>query len=351
MREMYFRSQAMVKEVGAENASAAINAIRTMKATLDSLGGDEGITAMQDEISDYRNEIAEFAAGDPKLLGDLYDASPEGVVTATRNSLELLASKDPKLFDQALMGSMVTRLDKAGMYSSMDALLGLIKEGKGQEAFDLAQQISKWLNDARNYTDKQIKLRTERDPRKEELDRREAAANQADAERYDREISVDVNRVNSASTAKVVNAFFTEIGLQTEGRREFVNALNSRIWKAMKNDRPWQRAAHAIKDRGDAARTAEFIGAKFAELLPDHFRTLRNEMYPNYKPKPKPKPGAQNGAGAGAGKGPVIASATGTKPSREEIDWAKTSQTMFIRGRAILKNGKERTWDWKKVAS
>ena len=349
VREMYFRAQAFIKEAGAENASQAIQNVKAMRATIDSLGGDQGINDLQEEVTDYRREIQQFAEGDPGLLQQLYESSPEGVVDATRNSLELLADKDMKLFDKAIMGTMVARLERAGMYNSIQGLLDLIKEGKGQEAYDLTMQIQKWLNDAKGLSSRNAedRERARRDPRAEENERRARELDDREAQSYDREISVDVNRVNNRAMAKIVDAFFKDIGLQTEGRREFVNTLQSRIWRAMKEDKGWQRQAHAIKDRGDVTATAEFISHKFAEMLPDHFRMLRNSMYPNYKSKPKPKP---NGAAQTTGaNGVTVTSVQGRKPNRDDIDWKKTSQKMFITGKAVLKNGKNISWDWKTV--
>ena len=59
-----------------------------------------------------------------------------------------------------------------------------------------------------------------------------------------------------------------------------------------------------------------------------------------------------SGTGTGAGEkktGVVVSSVAGKKPNREDVDWKKTSQTMWITGRAILKNGKSHQWDWKAV--
>ncbi len=61
------------------------------------------------------------------------------------------------------------------------------------------------------------------------------------------------------------------------------------------------------------------------------------------------KGAAANGAGAGSGgAGAAKVNYTGGKPSRDDVDWAKTNDTYWIAGKAWLKNGKEVSWDWAK---
>ena len=66
-----------------------------------------------------------------------------------------------------------------------------------------------------------------------------------------------------------------------EGKREFTQNVLHRIWKAMRDDKVFQRQAHAIKGKGDKTRAAQFINAKFAELAPSIFRSYKNTMYPS----------------------------------------------------------------------
>jgi hypothetical protein len=99
----------------------------------------------------------------------------------------------------------------------------------------------------------------------------------------------------------------------------------------------------------DPAASARFINAKFAELLngPDGiFIKVRNEMYPNIGRAKKPaivpaKPGAN-------GQPPKTAYAGG-RPKFQDVSWesegGKTSDIMWIRGEAILKDGKQIKFD------
>jgi hypothetical protein len=351
----YFRANTIMREVGAQNLSEAVVKIRDMNATLESLGGEEGIQNLQGEVGDYRNEIQKFAEGDPAFLEELNDSGPDAFLTAITSGLEIIAAKNPNNLDRVLFPAMMARLEKSGVTGSLTTLANLIKEGKGQEAYDLTAQLAKWMNDGKNFADKQKSLKLERNPEADKLAKDRADLNQERRRDYDTKVGADVNRQNNVVTARLVEPFFKQLNLKPEGRKEFVNALNSRIYATMAKDKAFQRNANALMDKGDATRAARFVAAKFAELLPTHFRGLRNAMYPNLvKGGTKPVAGK---AGAG-GAAPAAKAANGAltvtvKPKAEEIDWTKTTDEMYHIGRgmgeAILTSGKRVRWDWAKV--
>jgi hypothetical protein len=363
------RAQAIIKEVGAQNLSDALNKVRQISATLESVGGEEGLGELQTEADDYRNEIKQFSEGDPALLNQLHEANAEAFATSITNGLALIMEKSPAMLDNVLLPALVPRLEKAGMYSSMDQLAALIKEGKGQEAYDLTAKIKAWLDNAKNLSEKSATTRAKVNPEKEALDRRDSELTAKEQKIYEGQIATDVNKLNNGVTSRLVDPFFKDLKLKPEGRREFINALNSRIWKTMREDKPFQRAGNALKAKGDVSRTARFVSAKFAELLPQQFRALRDAMYPNYTrggTKVAAGAGKANGGatgaagggngaggGAGAGKGPAGVTLVTTMPKPEEIDWTKTTEEMYHVGRgmgeAILKSGKKIRFDWTKV--
>jgi hypothetical protein len=363
------RGQAIIKELGAANLSDAVNKVRQMTATLEAVGGEEGLTELQGEVEDYRKEVGQFANGDPALLQELHTSNPEAFATSITNGLALIMEKSPAMLDNVLLPALVPRLEKAGMFRSIDQLATLIKEGKGQEAYDLTADIKKWLDNAKGLAEKAGTAKAAIDPRKQELDKRDTELTAKEQKIYEGQIATDVNKLNNTATSRLAEPFFKDLKLKPEGRREFINALNSRIWRTMRDDKAFQRAGNALKAKGDAGRTARFVSAKFAELLPQHFRALRDAMYPNYTrggTKVAANAGKANGAAAGAagggngtgaaagaGKGAAGVTLVAKLPKPEEIDWTKTTEAMYHIGRgmgeAVLKNGKRIKFDWAKV--
>jgi hypothetical protein len=187
------------------------------------------------------------------------------------------------------------------------------------------------------------------------------------SEMLENKISGDVNRLNNRAMSKVVEPFFKEMKLSVDGRREFVNGLQSKIWAAMKADKSFQMRAKAVRAKGDTDAVARFANDKFTELLPEMFRAHRNALYPSYatrKPKPKPKGDAGAGAGGGAGAGAKdnkgangagggangVVKTLIAHPGNDNVDWGKTPDEAWIAGKnIILKNGQKVNIDWTRV--
>lgn len=350
--DTYFSNQRLLQEAGAKNTSEAVKLIRAQKATIEALGGEDGITELQSKVEDYDREIEQFANGDPGLVKQLIDANPEAMVTNAQTALQLLSERDPVLFDEALLPAFVARLKTANFKPTIDHLLGLVREGKGQEAFDVLTGMSGWWDTLEANNKKRMETKQQTDPRMEELNRREQDLTQKEQQQYTRDIERDLNRLNNSATTKVVEGFFKDMRIQLGGKRRFIGALNSEVYTMMKDDKSFQRQIKAIRARGNAHETAEFAAQKFAEYLPTVFKRLRNEMYPGYKGGAKKVASATtNGAAqkATATNSVRVNAVAGKRPDRDDIDWTKTSEPMFMTGKAMLKNGKMHTWSWKDV--
>lgn len=336
--DIYHRAQAIIKDVGAANISDAVNKVRQMAATMEAVGGEEGLTELQGEVGDYRTEIKQFSEGDPALLNQLHEANPESFVTAIANGLDLILDKSPKLLDRALLPAMAARLEAAGMFNSMTQLAKLIQEGKGQEAYDLTGQIKEWLDKAKGLATTQKDAKSRVDPAQEANERTRQELAQQKQDLYNEAAVSDVNKVNNTNIGKLTESFFKDIKLNSEGRGDFKASLTERIWKRMSEDKPYLRAAEALAGKGDRARHVRFIAAKFNEYLPTEFKKLRDARYPNYKGGAKKiavaaKPAGTNGKVAA----PAAKAVPGKVYTRGEVDIDATPQVFIIQGKAFLK--------------
>ena len=117
----------------------------------------------------------------------------------------------------------------------------------------------------------------------------------------------------------------------------FRNGLIERTWKVLANDQTYLKQVRAYRKEGNAEKLSTFIHSAFKERLPEQFRLHRNEVYPNIGSAKKAAAPAANG-GKPAAK--PINIAQGQRPRREDVDWGRTSDAMWITGRAVLTNGK-----------
>ena len=308
-----------------------------MKATIESLGGQEGITNLQAEVKDYRDEIDQFAKGDPALIKTLGEANPEGLAKAGNNSLEWLKSNKPDIYKDTLLPHLDAMLEGQRFDSTLQQLLAYVKEGKGQETFDLLNEVVKWRTNHKTNIKTLSDKATAKDPREEQFQTKEKELADKEQSIFQRAVEGDVNRRNNPEIDKHLNPLVKELGLTAEGRSHFLNGLVSRTWKALAADQNYLRQVRSIRAKGDVEKTADFIHKSFVDILPTQFQKHRNEIYPA-RGSAKAKPAA--GAGAAGGKAAPISIAAGARPKADQVDWTKTTDTLWATGKAYLKDGK-----------
>lgn len=363
VRDAYFSKQSVMAEFPeCKDLRQAIRSIRTQKATLEAVGGSEGIQKLQDDVKGWNTEMDQFAKGDRNLIEQLHNENPNSLMLAARNSLELLAEKNPNLLQQAMLPTFVNLAKTAELPKYLSEALKHCVDGKGQEAYDAIQKISVWLGQLEKASGDITKNRDTVDPRTRELDERENRVKQSEQQSYDREISNGVTKLNNVAMDKITKNLFSQLKLNGEGRRDFTQSLMERVWAAMKLDKQFVTLSNSIKSKGDAQRTAQFVADKFEELLPDVFDKYKNIRYPSIPNRQAaPKNGAApNGKPAPNGKAPAApapkvgdATMVMKKPASHEIDWTKTTDEMYHVGRgtgeAVLTNGKRVKWQWETV--
>lgn len=306
---------------------------RQLRAAWDAVGGQDGVGKLQESLANYERADEQFVAGDRELIENMDKISPQGLEKSTTTALDVLA-ENPQRFDNVILPHFMNRLDKAGLPQVTDNLLKMIEEGKGQEAYDLANQIKTWLGGMREKAGKLSETRktaTAKDPRIEEIEKREQAISKQERDNYNSAATTDVNKLNHAVNNKVTSKLFSDLKLSPEGKRRFLGQLDSEIWDIMGRDKQYLSIAGSLAKAGNREKHVAFVHDKYASLVPKVFRKLQNELYPSYKPA--------TAVPSTNGKAPVDApKAVPNKVyKRSEVDTENTPNVHLIAGRAYLK--------------
>jgi hypothetical protein len=326
LREKYFKSNQYETEFKTPAEA------RTARVMLENLGGPEGIEQLQTEVGDYRREIEQFSAGDPALLNELRTANPESFAKMTNNAVEMMrSSMAPKDFREAMAPTIAGMLDDWGFTDAVLQVSNYVKEGKGQEAYNLLRDMAAHLSQVKNSAAERAKA-PKVDPQAEanKKDREKIDADRA--EMHNSEINSQLTTLNNAVIKGLVDPVIKAQGLGEEGTRDFINGLNQKIWADMKADADWQKLAQAVKRKGDARKTAAFVAAKFAERAPEIFTKHRNALYPSKGTK---KPAQTNV------KPPPVQAVPGKVYERSQVDIMGTPDEIIINGKAYLKGSKQ----------
>jgi hypothetical protein len=348
LADQFYRRLAYQKEF------ATVQDARRAKATIESLGGEEGITELQSEITDFRTEAEEFANGDRGLLEKLHKSNPESTLKAGQHILDIFEETgNLQALDSMLLRPMVKRLQSVGLGRALVEAAKLVEDGKGQEAYDAIGRIGQWLAQVNGEAEKMGSERAKApDPREKQLQEQRQKFDQEKQEFARTRLSNEITVANNVSLKRTLEPFFKEAGItEPEGKREFEQVIMNKVWAAMKDDKVYLRNAHNKKMQGNDAETVKFISAKFAELLPGIFRAHRNRHYPSLvraaatptngaiptNGKPVVKPAAAATAASSTGNAIRVQDA----PKFDDVDWSKDpGDKLWTRGYAHLKNGK-----------
>ena len=138
---------------------------RQAKATIESLGGEEGISKLNEEVQDYRTEIEQFANGDPALIEQLYKCNPESTAKMVEAALDVFEkNNNVAALDQVILAPMVRRLQQVGLHGHLLKAAEFIKAGKGQEAYDTLGAVGEWLAKLTGDAEKMSNTRTDDRP-------------------------------------------------------------------------------------------------------------------------------------------------------------------------------------------
>ena len=355
---LFSRKAIMAEFPEAKSISDVINSVHELRGTLDAVGGQEGLTKLQETSAQYQAEIDAFAQGDPKFLADLYEGDAEGFGLSMGNALELLqerAGENGGLFDKVMAVPFANRLRQAGMHTVLGNIRQAIEKESVEDLVKNLEVMENWVKQVDGYADglrknKDVKTM---DPRERALNEREAKIREAEQRgekakvtEFEGKVAVDVNNLNNSALKPFIEDGVKKAGLKEAGAKNLTDKVQSEIWNKMKADKIFQRDARALLKKGDQAASARFVAAKFKSLLQGTYQEVFNALYPNAGGRPST--GAQPGGSkttpaSGGGKGtPAPANKLGYKGGRPKfdwVDWGKTADEDWIRGQAVLTDG------------
>lgn len=354
---------------------ATVHDARNAKTTMDSLGGEEGITKTLGELEEWRNEGQAFAEGKREFLEQLHGENPAALSTAAFNALDVLkensgTKEGGELFDNAILPHMMERIEVAQVPeaflrigNTLNGVLKHIEEGDGQAAYDLLKKVMNpnidfsfakmdaWFKHMAQIGKERGEKRTAAakvDPEREKLDRERQEFEKSKADENEAKLNSATSKLNNVTLDKLTSAFFKDMKIGPEGRSKFKKNLDSEIYASLGKDKTFKRQLANLRAKGDQEAIARHVNAKYAELAPLHFRALRNSLYPGYKPSTTTAKPAANGNG----NTPTVPSNGGAVTLEQArqigVDFDKTSRQEWIaamngKNPVWLKNGKQVT--------
>jgi len=330
-----------------------IDEIRTVKSTLDALGGSEGISRMRAEIQASRELDSLAQEGDPRAIHSLADEYPEGFKRLVPAALERLQNMDRQTYADTLRGPILQSLEGDGVIQTLGAAIEELKAGNADRASRELDRIAAWYRDIKQ---KETDFRNRwQDPRLQDLQKREQSVRQQQADMMLQHARREVSAYLSQSLDPVVRQLTQGSRLSADGIADLKRSITYEVWDNLGKNDFYMKETAALLKQGDLDRVISFAKPQIDQARKAVAPKVWARRYGAPAQQRRPAPGAstqpngqsngQNPANRPMAQQTMPAVPIQKAPPGEEIDWnADPTRVHYIKGEARLKNGKFVRW-------
>jgi hypothetical protein len=279
-----------------------------------------------------------FEQGDPKVLDDIASDFPEGFKKLVGPALDKLQSLDPKSYAAALQPHTFAAMEAAGLGPVLDAVGQALAANDLEKAKDLIGKSLAWYQGQKQQAGTRQKTD---DPERVKFESDKAKFQGEKEQSFRQDIGRQTLANQSSEINKALAPYLKSRALGADAKADLADGINREVNRLLKADGTYQsqvKALLASKTR-DAGKIVQYINAAVAEAAPKAVKALWARRYGSspVTSKPAVKSGEQQpGVRNPANSGPVKISA---KPNRDDVDWAKTKDILYITSKAWMKAG------------
>jgi hypothetical protein len=309
----------------------------TVKATLDEIGGPEGIKEIQQERQEWLALDQQFAEGKPDFAKSLAQSSPEALVKNAPHVLNEWASLAPEQY-QYFANSVAanTIMSQPGVEASLTQLAHL--HGQLADTPWAQQAIANVVNGILGLKDKTAQYEQKRvDPREQQLKQRETEFEQR--RRADFEGGV-ADKAEKYLAEKMQPELKRVIGTRTvdpEAMKGYERMVNDEVMRRLGEVPGFEEMLEANYRTGNADKSLAYIQQQYNKILPEAVKVIAPYLRNIAPGKPAPKAAATGATGKPATPGHVTLR---EMPSWDQVDRNKTTVADMMMGKAVLTNGK-----------
>ena len=336
------------------------------KFLLDSIGGGDGLTSLQATIKSVNETDSLLHAGDGRVVKNIYEdmkAAGKGESFGKLASpfLEQLQEVDPKAYASTLRPHLVQHLVAAnlpGVLEGLSAALSAVgADNKPAPNIDalkhLVGEITRWFGEEKKAVDGMKK--TSLDPDRQAFEKRVSDFESGQKKAFETEVHGDWNKLNNQSLGEALRPYlklpfaknWTD-ATKTSVAREITQTLLGEL--ASDKSYQSQMDAYWSDAKPEKSKIINFHKGKLDLVAKRIVKDVLDARYPGFasvkgapvaaKPNGAARPHATPAAGSPAK--PIFQS---TMPKPTEVNWDKTSDTLFATGRFFDQKGILRTWN------
>lgn len=346
VRADYYKVQQL-----AELDPEGINGIRAKYALLESAGGPEAITQLQERVAEVEATDQLIASGDPKGLAALGPDFDPGLAKLTPAILDRVMRADPEAYSAAILPHLMTALAGSPLTGDLNRMIDVMQAphldeaGKLKALTGLLARIGQWyqVNEEKAGKLKTAPVdqqRTQFDQERSEFDKQQQVAH------WTNNIAPTVTGYEKQKLDEAFKPYATKLRLDAAGSADLFAAFRSKMKEVGQADKAYmqQMAVYHKQKNPDPAVVSNFVKA----AINRHYKTVVDGVvkarYGRFlgntqtrQTQRTQQPGARQ-VGAPAGGGVTVVA---VKPPVEDIDYRRTSESDQWKGVYTLKTGKK----------
>jgi hypothetical protein len=322
LKNAIFGSEAL-KKAFPEGHKEAI----ALKQTFEELGGKEGIQQLKTDLQQWDQLDGQFSNGDPAFVEAIAAENPEAFVKLINTGLAKFSEISPEGYSQYFGSVLVSDMNAFKIPLIMERLGDLITDPKAKELYGQIASYFKRFDSLSQQNVPPVGKRKESDTREQQLAQREA---ELERKTYV-EAAYGPQRSIFSSEWKKLGGDKLSADNQQAAKELFASRFNAAISKIPKFKETCDRY-FAAKDQAGYVR---YMDGVYRQVIPVALRQAVQYFGKAPAKTAAAKPAAKPNTGSIAVDG---------RPSRDKIDYSKTTSDMILRGEAILTDGKKVKW-------
>jgi hypothetical protein len=340
IKQLLFGEKRLLKVI-----PGGVKGVAELVRSVEEFGGIDGIQQLQSDIETHKQDAELFERADPRWVESGFQENPEAALKLFAHTLDFVGEHHSEQYNHLMAKVILNDLNEGLPVREIHGILAGLKDNPAAQ--ELAKKLAAYYNKrdelARNVPTKKV------DAQQKALSDREATLDKKEMDLRFTEVNREVGPQMKSDITKTLQAQAKVAGIDlnklsaeypTEWR-DMLNTIHTKIKAAAIKDQRFIDKHFALVKKGDLKRAAAAVNAKHAAIIPDIARSVM-QSYGVFK-GPKKAAGDKGAPGQGNQNQPTTAGWTrvSAKPQNAAIDWSKTTQSLQLDGKYILKDGKQ----------
>jgi hypothetical protein len=335
------------------------------KFILDSVGGGDGLTELQNTIKSVNETDSLLHAGDPRVVKNLYEdmkavGKADSFGKLASPFLEQLQEVDPKAYKAAVRPHGLEYVVQSGfpnVVEGLESALATVVDGKPTPDIKLIESIAasmrKWLTTEQQAVEGGKKAAI--DPDRQAFEKEKSEFQSAQQKAFQNEVHGDWNRINDKILGAALRPYLKmnfAKGWKEGTLRSVAGEIMGTALRELTADKAYQSQMDAYwsESKPDKSKIIKYHEDKMKLIGERIVQDVIETRYPGYRsmggPAPAKKPAAAVTPATQSGPAKPIFQSTKPKMDDPNVDWDRDPDRMlYISGRFYDKKGAYRTWN------